>query len=88
MNTPKSPADIEAEKDVAAAQQIESQRPSAGDSERPGGRFEKYYEGMRAWGAVGSAVSGGVAVLALLFGLWQFHNVQEQWKTPPPQLLK
>jgi hypothetical protein len=57
-----------------------SGQPPPAPAEVWGGRTTRYYEAMRAWGSVGSAVSAIVAVSALLFGLWQFDHVQEQWK--------
>jgi hypothetical protein len=45
-----------------------------------GGRMVKYYEAMRAWGAVGSAVSALIAFFALLFLIWQFDHAQTQWR--------
>jgi hypothetical protein len=43
-----------------------------------GGRMVRYYEGMRAWGAVGSAVSAIIAALAFVHASSQFEYAQKQ----------
>jgi hypothetical protein len=48
--------------------------------ESAGGRAVRYYDGMRAWGAVGSGVSAIIAVLALVVVVKQFNHAIDQFE--------